>query len=129
MAGPLSNLSSDLDLTPSNNDDLETRIEKASNAYRAGRFESIAAVAHAFGLGPSKSAAYQRLRQRILGIHKPARKAHWAQQLLTPIQEEKVVDWCHFLGLTGRPVDDEGILHMAKHLRGPSRAPPGHKWL
>lgn len=124
MTGPLSNLSP---LAPPSTDDLETRIEKACDALRAGQFSSIAPAARFFGLG--KSAHYQKFRRRLLRLHQPAHKAHQAQQLLTPIQEEKIVDWCHFLGLTGRPVDDAGIMHMAKHLRGPDRAPPNRKWL
>lgn len=113
--------------TPSEHDDLETRIEKACAAMRAHRFRRYVDAAKFYGI--EGSAAYLKLTRRFRGLHKPAKVAHQAQQLLTPAQESRLVDWCQFLGCTGRPVDDAGVLYMAKHLRGPNKEAPGQKWL
>jgi hypothetical protein len=66
---------------------------------------------------------YHTLRSRFQGRHHPYRDAHTSQQLLTPAQEEVLVEWITFLGSTGHPLSKCGIRHKACALCGVKPSP------
>lgn len=113
------------DLVPAEGDDREARIQKAANAFRAGVFSKMAAAQHHYGL---TNAEYQTMRHRIQGTHRPAAKAQAARQILSEVQEKRLVDWCSYLGPTGHPLNRRTTGYMVKHLLGPHARHPGRKW-
>ena len=52
---------------------------------------------------------YDTLRRRYRNETKPRKLAHTHRQVLTPAQEEKIVDWSIFLSIQGRPVDKDTL--------------------
>ncbi|PSR74651.1 hypothetical protein PHLCEN_2v9667 [Hermanssonia centrifuga] len=90
----------------------EARYSQACDDIKTGKFSGYAEAARHHGL------KYQTLCNRFLGYHRPATQAHQAQQILSPAQEEVLVDWCIFLGLTGHPVHKKSIRFKVKQLSG-----------
>ena len=48
---------------------------------------------------------------------------------MTAVQEEKLVDWCCFLGTTGHPVNTVTIGFMVQDLLGQDHPLPSSKWI
>ena len=81
----------------------ESRLAKAKEEFRAGKFKSMKAAA------VSHNVNYFTLRRRILGLAVHQKEAHVDQQLLTKAEEQTLVEWIQYLALTGHPLNKHTI--------------------
>lgn len=75
---------------------------------------------------PHLPLTYQTFRNRAQGKHQPLRKAHAEQQLLSPTQEEVLVDWLVYLSETGHPISKRGIRKKTEVFAGRK---PNRNWV
>ncbi|KAJ6448313.1 hypothetical protein C8R47DRAFT_1231094 [Mycena vitilis] len=68
---------------------------------------------------------YDTLRRRFQGTARPCKEAHEEQMLLTPAQEEVVVDWILYLASTGHPQIMGRAISEAPHTGNEARQSVG----
>ncbi|KAG6851809.1 hypothetical protein C0991_005845, partial [Blastosporella zonata] len=89
--------------------DTEEHIEKALKDLQDGVFTAVSRAASAHH-GIDTSTLWRRYTKKT----KPRNKAHISQMLLTPAQEEALVNWIKYLGVTGHPVSKKTIRPKAR---------------
>ena len=95
----------------------EANIKKAAQDLKDGIYKKMTDAAKAYGV------PYHTMHRRCLGKTAPKKEAHKGQLLLSPSQEETLVEWIKYLGATGHPVNRRTICPMVQ-----SMLPPAHKW-
>ena len=84
----------------------EGRLELAIQAYRQGRFSSYTAAANAYDV-PRKT-----LQRRIIGVQ-PKLDSIAKNRLLTPTEEESLVQWILSMDRRGMPPRIAAVREMA----------------
>lgn len=112
-------------LKPVEDVNIKTQIQKACNAMWAGCLNNTRDAAQFYAL--ERSADYQKCFHQSKGVHHAATNMHAAQQLLPPVQEDKLVEWCQFLGFTGHSVNDNSVAHIVQHILRPNFKQLRHK--
>jgi hypothetical protein len=100
--------------------EVESHIREACEALCVGTCKNLAKAAEEFDV------PYTTMRNRFQGEHVPAREAHIKEMLLSPAQEEVMVDWMKFLGMVGRPVCQQTMRPKVHSLCGKY---PGDTWV
>lgn len=100
----------------------EAKIQQVIDSFNAGEHKSLRAAALKFGMMDK----YYTIWRRFGGKAKPKCKAHMRQQLLNRVQENVLVEWIKFLGLTGRPLSKRTIAPKVTALCGRK---PSRKWV
>lgn len=91
----------------------EDCIQTALEALCAGEFPSILCAAKAYDI------PHETLSKSFRGLHSNARSGHSHLQILAPVVESVLVDWCIFSGAMGVPWTKENLLAQAQELAGP----------
>lgn len=104
--------------------DHDIRLEQAASAFRAGQFPSIRKCAAAFGVN------YSTLSRHLRG-QQSRRAARAQQQLLSPEQEEHLVQWILRSEAGGNAINHaqfrEAVLLVCQVANGPSKV--GKDWI
>lgn len=98
--------------------DTEERTQRASRWLFQDARRTIKAAAEKFNV------KYWTLRRRRDGVQ-PRSVAHQKDQLLAPVQEEVLADWCQYLSDNGIPLNSKTIRPRVKALTGKK---PGRNW-
>jgi hypothetical protein len=97
-------------------DATEANMKKAAQDLKDGIYKKMTDAAKAY------SVPYHTMRRQFLGKAAPKKEAHKKQLLLSPSQEETLVEWIKYLGGTGHPVNRRTLCPMVQ-----SMLPPAHK--
>jgi Tc5 transposase DNA-binding domain len=87
---------------------------------------SLSAVKRILDTKYKTSVCLGTIRNRASGAHQDARKGHEAQQLLSPIQENILVEWITLLSDTGHCISKRTLRKKAEVLCGRK---PGQTWI
>ena len=104
---------------------VPTQLEKALKAWNAKQFSSLRKCAEAFAV------PYSTLQGRVIGGRKSYSYAHISHQLLSPPEEQSIVDWIEVLDKWGLPLRVEMVTDLAiKVLISAGRDPKlGRHWI
>jgi hypothetical protein len=101
----------------------EDTMQKAIRDYRGGKFPSIRKAAIHYKVD------FTTLSRRLRGT-KPAQEAHPESALLTPVQEEAIVQLCLRFNSWGLPLKLAYVRGLAYHMQDPEkRRQPGKHWI
>ena len=109
----------------------ESTVQEAIAAFRAKRYSSIRATAHAYSISPST------LHHRMAGRTSRS-NSHEYRQILSSAEEKTLVKWISQLIRTGYPISPALALEMAETIcrqryqlskQAPYRRPIGKHWL
>ena len=109
----------------------ESTVQEAIAAFRAKRYSSIRATAHAYSISPST------LHHRMAGRTSRS-NSHEYRQILSSAEEKTLVKWISQLTRTGYPISPALALEMAETIcrqryqlskQAPYRRPIGKHWL
>jgi Tc5 transposase DNA-binding domain len=96
-------------------DATEAKIKKAAQDLKDGIYKKMTDAAKAYNI------PYHTMRRRCLGKTAPKKEAHKKQLLLSPSQEETLVEWIQYLGITGHPVNRWTVCPMVQSMLPPTR--------
>ena len=98
-------------------------MQKAIRDYRGGKFPSIRKAAIHYKVD------FTTLSRRLRGT-KPAQEAHPESALLTPVQEEAIVQLCLRFDSWGLPLKFAYVRGLAYHMQhAEKRRQPGKHWI
>ena len=103
-------------------EEKEKAIKQAISDYKAGKMPSIRAVADKYNIH------YSTLSRRLKG--KPPSQAHPESQILTPTQEEALVNLLLKFDSWGHPMKFADVRSFALHMQDPENCTePGKIWI
>jgi len=97
----------------------EQNIQDAIDYLRAGHTKNVTKVAAKF------SVPRYTLRNRWLGLHAPARRAHERRQHLTNAEEHVLCDWIEHRSDIARPLNKRTLIRKVERIIGRKPSP---KW-
>ena len=95
-------------------EEIEQCIQSAIQAFHNKEAPSLLAAAHQQGIEKKYSTIYRHETGKTMSCSEARAK----QQLLTPAQEDALLEWIQFLGVTGRPLSKHTICPYVYDLCG-----------
>jgi hypothetical protein len=97
---------------------LETIIQEGCSILAGQEKPNVSAVARKLSETHCIRVPYDTLRRRFLGLSKNSKYAHGKQQLLSPEQEQVLVDWINHLSSSGHPLSKRTIRKKTAAISG-----------
>ena len=108
------------------NSKREAIIQEGVDLLRKQQRPNISAVKRILDAKYKTSVCLGTIRNRASGEHQNAKHGHAAQQLLSPVQEDILVEWIVLLSNTGHCLSKRTVRKKAEHLCGRK---PGQSWV